>query len=173
MAVKQIVKNAFEQILETSKDSAKSSLKQVGETLNPWDMIKNSFLETKDPQSGELQKAKEQLGKNKNSTPLDFDNLQKKYADQDKQKVEVMKNRLFQMVKGEDEKIMQKKKQEKLQKEREEVGAIEEKKRKAQNGPVKGEAQGKEQKSIFGGKKRKKTQAEPQPAELKPGGGKQ
>jgi len=88
-----------------------------------------------------------------------------------------MKQRLFQMVKGEDEKSLQRQKHTKAEKERTEAYEKAEKQRKEQEKrrmqTQSGEPQGKERKSILGGKKKKKAAAEPQPAEMKPASGKQ
>lgn len=172
MAVKQVIQDAFEQLVESGQQTAKSSVKQVAQTFNPWDMIKNSFTSGETSPSTELTKAKEQMGKNTTSTPLDFNKLQENYARQDKQKIDAMKNKLFQMVKGEEEKQFQSGKQKKLQETRQENWEEEEKKRRAieqqRRQSMSGEPQGKERHSILGGKKKKKSVMEPQPAELKP-----
>ncbi len=177
MAVKQIVQDAFEQLVESGQQTAKSSVKQVAQTFNPWDMIKNSFASGETSPSNELNKAKEQRGKNATSTPLDFNKLQENYAKQDKQKIDAMKNRLFQMVKGEEEKQFQTGKQKKLQEARQTNWEEEEKKRRAieqqRRQRANAEPQGKERRSILGGKKKKKSAMEPQPAELKPATGHQ
>ena len=83
MSVKKIIRNAFEEVLETSKDMAKSSVKQVASTLSPWDMIRNSFNEDENshPDSGQKteqqSKLKEMQGKGGSSTPLNFEGLNK------------------------------------------------------------------------------------------------
>ena len=172
MAVKKILKNAFEQVVETSKDVAKSSAKQIKDTLSPWDMIRNSFTETNPQKNMEHQmKSNEAQGKDEKHTPLNFDNLNKSYADQDKQKIDAMKQRLFQLVKNDSEKADQKTKQEKMQKERNEQQEEmdkkrEEERRRQQSGMI--SPQGK----LKGGK-RKRQAAEPQPLESKPGSSKQ
>jgi len=171
MASKKIVTNAFEQVIEASKDMAKSSAKQIKETFNPWDMIRNSFTETNPQKDIENKmKSNESPGKGDKHTPLNFDNLNKSYADQDKQKIDAMKQRLFQLVKSDSEKTDQKTKQEKMQKERneqqEEVDKKrEEERRRQQSGMI--APQGK----LKGGKR--KRPAEPQPVESKPGSSKQ
>jgi hypothetical protein len=172
MASKKIVTNAFEQVIEASKDMAKSSAQQIKETFNPWDMIRNSFSE-ENPQKDleNKMKSKEAPGKGDKHTPLNFDKLNKSYADQDKQKIDAMKQRLFQLVKNDSEKTDNKTKQQKFQKERDEQQQEMDQRREAerrrqQSGMI--SPQGK----LKGGK-RKRPAAEPQPAESKPGSSKQ
>lgn len=182
MALKKIIKNAFEQLAETGRDMAKSSGKQVKETFSPWDMIRNSFSEDEKSKSGkgpqEIQKLKEMQGNGGGASPLDFDKLQKSYANQDQQKIESMKQRLFQMVKNEDEKIIQRKDQkvaENKQVESQEIA--EQRRREEERRRVNSQSNAPEGKSGRGtalsGKKKKRQPLEPQPAESKPGGGKQ
>ncbi len=178
MAVKQILEDSFEQAVEAGQSMVKSSAKQVKQTFSPWDMIANSFNESKDSQAHLEAKAKEQMGKNKNSTPLQFGELQKKYANQDEQKIQMMKQRLFQMVKNNDEKTLLKSQQEKAEKEKNEAYEVIEKKRKEEEQKKQQtNSEAPEGKSGRGtalmGKKKKRKPTEPQPAETKPGGGKQ
>lgn len=178
MAVKKIIQNVFEQVVDSGKDMAKSSAKQIKETFNPWDIIRNSFTETKStPDQSVKSQAKETLGKGKNSTPLDFDKLQKQYANQDKQKIDVMKQRLFQLVKRDEENMLMKGKQEKAEKERaitqEEADKKRREEEKKRQQTYAAAPQGKTGRgSALSGKKRKKP-TEPQPAETKPGSSKQ
>jgi hypothetical protein len=177
MAFKKIIHNAFEQVIESGKDMAKSSVKQVTETLSPWDMIRNSFTDTEGQSSHSSQKSKEGSRKGEKHTPLDFDNLDKKYASQDKQKLDSMKLRLFQMVKRDDERSLQQSKQSKAEKERSQAYEEADKKRREEQrrrSLMQGDApEGKSGRgTALMGKKKKKQASEPQPAETKPGGGK-
>jgi hypothetical protein len=178
MAIKKIIKDAFEQVFETGKDMAKSSVKQVADTLSPWDMIRNSFSEQKDSQTDQLKKAREQMGGGGNNTPLNFDKLQKSYANQDQKKIETMKQRLFQIVKKDEEKSLQRSHQTKAEKERTVAHEEAEKRRREEerkrqetfsNAPEGKSGRG----TALIGKKKKRQASEPQPAETKPGGGKQ
>lgn len=165
MAFKKIIHNAFEQVLETSKDIAKSSTKQIVDTLSPWDMIRNSFNENTPDQV----KSKEIQNKGKNSTDLNFKKLTESYETQDKQKIESMKQKLFQMVKRDDERSVQRVQQTKGEKERatsQEAGDKQRQQDYQKRQSSLAAPQGK-----LKGRKRKAT--EPQPAETKPGGGKQ
>ena len=177
MAVKRVIQNVFEQVLETGKDMAKSSAKQVKETFSPWEMIRNSFGDgTSSPEQKINSQAKETAGNGKNNTPLNFDKLQKQYANQDKQKIDVMKQRLFQLVKRDEEKTLMKSKQEKAEKERsivqEEVDQRRREEEKKRQQAFAGAPQGKSGRGSALSKKRKKP-TEPQPAETKPGSSKQ
>ena len=134
MASKKIAHNTFEQVIETSHEIAKSAAKQVKETFNPWDMIRNSFTE-------------------------------------EKQKIDAMKQRLFQLVKNDDEKTATKTKQEKAQKERTILQEEDEKKRREQEQRRQQSYSTSPQGKLKGGKR--KRPAEPQPAETKPGSSKQ
>ena len=178
MAVKKIIKDAFEQVFETGRDMAKSSAKQVAETLSPWDMIRNSFTETAHQDQNAQLKSKERQGRGGNNTPLNLDKLQKSYANQDQKKIDSMKQRLFQMVKREDERTMQRSQQTKAEKERTEAQEEADKRRREEErrrqGAMGNAPEGKSGRgTALMGKKKKRQATEPQPAETKPGGGKQ
>lgn len=173
MAVKKIIQNAFEQIAETGRDMAKSSVKQVADTLSPWDMIRNSFGDEKGVEQNQNQntKSKELHASGTNSTPLDLPRLANSYAEQDKKRISDMQQRLFQLAKGNEEKNFLRGKQEKNQKKQtemqKEAGKRNENLRKQQTGGAIPES-----KAGRGGKKKRKA-TEPQPAETKPGSSKQ
>ncbi|MCX6732184.1 MAG: hypothetical protein NTV98_01440 [Candidatus Roizmanbacteria bacterium] len=177
MAIKKIIKNAFEQVREVGSEMAKSSVKQVKETLSPWEMIRNSFSETDKTNQTPDAKLKEMQAKNGGTnTPLDFDKLNKSYANQDQQKIQMMKQRLFQMVKRDDEKTLQRSEQGKAEKQRQEAYEESEKKRRMEEqkrqSAMSAAPEGKSGRgSALSRKKRKAT--EPQPAETKPGSSKQ
>lgn len=176
MAVKKIIQNVFEQVREVGADMAKSSAKQVKETFSPWGMIKNSFVETDKSNQNQDAKLIELQGKSGNSTKLDFDTLNKSYTNQDQQKIQAMKQRLFQIVKRDEEKTVQKSEQLKAEKGRQEVYEVSEKKRRIEEKRQNSASNAPEGKSgrgtaLIGKKKRKAT--EPQPAETKPGSSKQ
>ncbi len=175
MAVKKIIQNVYEQVRESGRDMAKSSAKQVKETFSPWEMIRNSFdtKESPDGNKDQLSKIKEEAGKGDKHTPIDFDKLQKSYADQDKQKIDMMKQRLFQLVKRDEEKTVMKGKQEKAEKQQavtqEEIDKRRREEEKRRQEAVSAAPEGK---AGRGGKKKRKA-TEPQPAETKPGSSKQ
>jgi hypothetical protein len=169
MAVKKIIQNAFEQIRETGKDMAKSSAKQITETLSPWDMIRNSFTEDKQTNQNPESQLKEMQGKGDKHTPLNFDKLEKSYADQDKKKMSEMQQRLFQLAKREEERSVSKSHQEKAEKERS-INQEEFDKRRREDEKKRQQSFSAPQGKLKG---RRKKAAEPQPAETKPGSSKQ
>jgi len=171
--------DTFEKALEAGQSMAKSGGKQLKQTFSPAQMLKNAFsaegtadLPAEVPPRG----TKEGVGKGKQSTPLDFVKLQEKYQNQDKSKTDALRNRLFQMVKSGDEKIMMEKKQKEEEKKRQEAYQEHEKKRKdaekQRQAQMSGEPQGKERQSILAPKKKKKAPL-PSVAEIKPSTGKQ
>ena len=116
--------DTFEKALEAGQSMAKSGAQQIKQTFNPANMIKNAFHgET----GGRTSAVEEQSGKTaevkgvKGSTAIDFAKLQEKYQNQDKSKTDALRNRLFQMVKSGDEKIMMEKKQKEEEKKRQEA----------------------------------------------------
>lgn len=161
MAVKKILQNAFEQILETGRGSAK----QVVETLSPWEMIQNNL-------SG--REIHEQKKGEENSTSLDLKKLQKEYENQDEKKIKQMSDRLFNMVNRNSQQVDKERENNKISQERSQIRHTSEKQREEQDkqrrlansGVPKGRERG-----FFGKKKRKGS--EPAPIELRPATGKQ
>ncbi len=109
----------------------------------------------------------------KKSTPLNFQKLQKKYADQDKQKTDALRQRLFQLVKSEEEKTVMKMHQEEMEEKQKELYEEQEKKRKVEEKKKQeqmlGIPQGKIRRSIFSHKKA----AQREQTEVRPASGKQ
>lgn len=181
MAVKKIIHDAFEQVIESGKDMTKSSIKQVQETMSPWEMIRNSFAdkntETENQSISGQTKLKEAQGKEKKHTPLDFDTLQKSYADQDRKNIDEMKQRLFQLVKKGEEKTMMEGKQKKTEKEQVIIQEEAEKKRgeeeRRRRLTMSDAPEGKSERGTALLQKKRRKPTEPQPAETKPGSGKQ
>lgn len=172
MAKGTFVGDTFEQLAEMGKSTAKASVKAVAQTFNPLQPI----LETKGAQkSGDkgMEKIEQAAKKAGNHTPLDFDKLQKNYGNQDAQKAQVLRNRLFQLVKGGEEKAIYEKKREEEEKKRKEAYEDREKKRREQQIQAQqqqsGTPHGKERKSIFSAKKVAKREQ----TEVKPASGKQ
>ena len=164
MAKGKLLEDTFEQLAELGQSTAKKTVKSVAQTLNPFDKPTVIASETKQPQTESI--------KGKNHTPLDFNKLKDKFQDKEKLKTETLRNRLFQMVKQGDERLLMKQRQEELEKKRREAYANEEKKRKQEEKKKKqfGEIPlGKIRRSIFSPKKA----AQQQHAELKPATGKQ
>lgn len=172
--------DTFEKALEAGQGMAKSGGKQLKQTFSPANMIKNAFNAegTADlpAEAHRIGGAKEGVKRMAGSTPLDFTKLQEKYQNQDKSKTDALRNRLFQMVKSGDEKIMMEKKQKDEEKKRQEAYQEHEKKRKEaekqRQAQMSGEPHGKERQSILAPKKKKKVPL-PSAAEIKPSTGKQ
>jgi penicillin-binding protein 2A len=163
----QFFHDTFEQLAEFGKSTAKQSAQAVKQTLSP-----NKILEQVINNKGieQLEKGK---SKGQNHTLLDFEKLQKKYENQDKAKADVLRNRLFQLVKQGEEKTAQEEKQKKrekeqieLQQEQKEKQKKEQEKKQQEQGAI---PQGKQRKSIFSVKKI----AQRQHTEVKPASGKQ
>ena len=136
------------------------------------DTTEQSGLAPRSPaQRDEVGKTSE-VKRDGNHTPLNLEKLGKSYQDKEKQKTEVLKQRLFQLVKRGEEEILQANKQEEMEKKRKEAYEIEMKKRKEEEKKKQqaGEIpRGKVRRSIFSPKKA----AQRQHAELKPASGKQ
>lgn len=175
MAKGSFLADTFEKALEAGATMAKSGAKQVKQTFNPLNMLKNAS-------EGGTSAVKEAEGRGTaevkggtGSTPLNFDKLQNSYDNQDKSKADAFRNRLFQMVKSGEEKVMMEKKQKEQEKKRSLTWEEQEKRKKEaekqRQEQAGGVPQGKERKSILGGKKKKAQN--PAPTEIKPSTGKQ
>ncbi len=118
-----------DEIMEFGVSTAKATATNVVKSLNPVQSIlenKNTTAQSGDPG---IEKMQSQMEKSK-STPLNFAKLQNTYADQDKIKVDAMRNRLFQLVKGDESKaIAERKREEEERKNKELYGEQEKKKR--------------------------------------------
>ena len=166
MAKGGILEDTFEQLVELGSSTAKKTVKSVAQTLNPFDKTSET-QNTKHPGSPESPKNLN------NHTPVDFDKLKNKFQDKDKLQAEALRNRLFQIVKREDEKILERKDMEVAQKKRQEENETQEKKRKEQQQKIQGQQSGMPTgKAKRGFMSRKKT-SEQQHVENKPASGKQ
>lgn len=175
MAKGKLLEDTFEQLVELGSSTAKKSAQQVAQTIDPIKLAQAAFGQESSNESNKSNKSNslESLKKGKDHTPLDFKKLQEKFKDKEKMKVEGLRNRLFQIVRREDEKSLEREKMEKADKKRREEYLAQEKKRKEeekkqleQQGNI---PKGKVRRSIFSSKKT----AERQHAELKPATGKQ
>lgn len=158
-----LLEDTFEQLAELGQSTAKKTVKSLAQIVNPFD---KTGAKTSEVNS-------EQNQARTDHTPLDFDKLKSKFQDKDKLRAEALRNRLFQIVKREDEKILERKDMEEAQKKRQEEYSTQEKKRKEQEKKQQGQQgnipQGRVRRSIFSSKK----VAEREHAELKPASGKQ
>ncbi len=171
MAKGSILEDTFEQLVELGSSTAKKTVKSVAQIVNPFD--KTSGGKTSEVKSEQNQARTSEVKRGNNHTPVDFDKLKNKFQDKDKLQAEALRNRLFQIVKREDEKTMERKDMEEAQKKRQEEYSTQEKKRKEQQQKIQGQ-----QSSMPTGKakrgfmSRKKT-SEQQHVENKPASGKQ
>jgi len=149
--------DTFEQLAEFGHSTVKHTGKSVKETFIPFARSSQ----------------KENPHDKKNShTKLDFGKLDKSYQNQDEIKARTLKNKLFQLVKSGEEKLLEEQKQKKAEKERTEAREAEDKKRRAEEEKRKQSApppHGKKRKSIFSHKK----VARREQTEVKPSAGKQ
>lgn len=168
MAKGSILSDTFEQLAELGSSTAKKTVKSVAQIVNPFDKAKTSAV-GQEQNTGKTAEVK----RGKDHTPLDFDKLKNKFQDKDKLQAEALKNRFFQIVKREDEKILERKDMEKAQKKRQEEYEVQEKKRKEQQQKIHVQQDdmptGKAKRGFM---TRKKT-SEQQHVENKPASGKQ
>ncbi|MCL4374956.1 hypothetical protein M1523_03800 [Patescibacteria group bacterium] len=165
--------DTFEQLAELGKTTVKQSTQAVKQTFNPVKILEKA-VKPANNQSGDKGVEKPEGGNKQNQrhTPLDLEKLQQRYQNQDKAKADMLRNRLFQLVKSGEEKVLQEKKQELLEKKRKEEWEKAEKKKRAQEAANQTPAEvphGKERRSIFSPKKVAKREQ----AEVKPASGKQ
>ena len=159
------------ELLEFGKLTVKNSGQQLKQTFSPLKILEgivgggneSPLIEKND---------KNELKREQNSTPLDIEKLRKKYQEQDKQKEEVLRQRLFQLVKRGEEEVFQTQKQQEAEKQRmeayQEQNKRKEEERKRQEALVEA-PKGKIRRSIFSPKK----VVQRQQAEVKPAAGKQ
>jgi len=156
MAKGQFWNDTFEQVLELGQSTAKASVKAVVNTVNPVKILE-SAVGLKSGDDAGMEKIKSEMQKKKNSTPLDFDNLQTKYKEQDTIKAQALRMRLFQLVKKGDEESLMRVHQQEQDKMRRELNEEEEKKKKKdEQRNMQGQSsnpKGKIRKSIFSHKK--------------------
>jgi len=159
-------------LLELGKSTVKNTGQQLKQTFSPLKILEgivgggneNASIEKND---------KNELKREQNSTPLDTEKLRQKYQEQDKQKEEALRQRLFQLVKRGEEEALQRQKQQEVEKQRMEAYKQQEKKRKEEERKRQETLvevpKGKIRRSIFSPKK----VAQRQQAEVKPAAGKQ
>jgi len=161
--------NTIEQLEQLGKSTVKQTVSSLKQTFSPTSLIEHVTGQSAE-QHHNGQKM-EQQRKDKNSTPLDLLKLEDNYADQDKQKADSIRHRYFQRVKGDEEKILQIKQQEKQQQKQQLIYDKQEKDRKQQQKQqvAPGEAEGRQRGHI--GQARRKAHV-PDPTEMKPNSGK-
>ncbi|OGK40531.1 hypothetical protein A3A74_02985 [Candidatus Roizmanbacteria bacterium RIFCSPLOWO2_01_FULL_35_13] len=171
--IKQQLEDTFEKLVEQgaaqTKQAVKSAVQQVASSVSATKMWEQ-LLGASTPH--ESNKPNESNQTNKSHTPLNIDKLAKSYQNNDMQKTENLKQRLFQLVKRGEEEVLYEKKRKEQEKKQKEAQDIETKKRKEQEARQQQAGdipQGKVKRSIFSHKK----VAQRQHAELKPSSGKQ
>jgi len=160
------------ELLEFGKSTVKNTGQQLKQTFSPLKILEGIIGVGNESPLIEKNDKNELKGK-QNSTPLDIEKLRKKYQEQDKEKEEFLRQRLFQLVKRGEEEVLQTQKQQEAEKKRMEAYKEQEKKRKEEE-RKRQEAlveipKGKIRRSIFSPKK----VAQRQQAEVKPAAGKQ
>lgn len=119
--------DTFEQLAELGKSTAKQTVKSVAQTFNPLSFFERKLDNNSQPLIEQLKN--QEQSQRKNHTPLNFERLSEKFRQQEKARTEALRQRFFQMVKKEEEKVLQEKKQQELQKQRQEEYERQEKER--------------------------------------------
>lgn len=175
--VKQILEDTFEKLVEHGQKAGKTavqSVKPLVSASNFWSqMLGVDSSRSNESNLSNKSNITSEVNKGKNHTPLNFDKLGKSYQDSEKQKTEILKNRLFQMVKSGEEKNLYEKKKEEEEKKRKEVYETQQKQQQEIQRKRQQESdslpRGKIRRSIFSHKK----VAERSHTETKPATGKQ
>lgn len=166
-----LLEDTFEQLVELGQSTTKKTVKSVAQIFNPLSVFDKQTDERAN--SLDQQNRRTESVRKNNHTPLDFEKLQKKFKAQENTKTEALRNRLFQMVKQGDEKIVMENRQKELERKRREEYEKEEKKRREKEKEQQQQSEniplGKIRRSIFSPKK----VAERSRAEIKPAVGKQ
>ncbi|MFA6081635.1 MAG: hypothetical protein WC741_04485 [Patescibacteria group bacterium] len=124
-----ILGDTFEQLAELGTSTAKHTVKSVAQIINPFDKAAGKTSEV-NPEQNSAKTSEVKHGEN--HTPVNFDKLKNKFQDKDKLQAEALRNRLFQIVRREDEKVLERKEMEEAQKKRQEEYKMQEKKKKEQ-----------------------------------------
>lgn len=165
--MKQFIRDNTMEILELGQSTAKATKQGIKNTFSPLKILQSMTQNPnavegnkKDGEHDSEGKMKEALEKNKkNSTPLDYDKLGDTYKDKDKQSLEAMRNKLFNLVKSDEQHGIDLRKREeqervqKMQQEEEEKRRREEQQR--QQDSQSAVPQGKARKTIGGAQKKK------------------
>jgi len=171
--VKGFWSDTFEQLTEFGQSTVKKSGQAINQTFSPLKILETTDNSPLTENSSKKDRGERLPSKKQNSTPLDLESLHKNYQNQDKQKANALRFRLFQMVRSQEEKVIAQKKQEELERKRKLTYEEEQKKRKEKEKKKREQTlvvpKGKIRRSIFSPKK----MAERQQAEVKPASGKQ
>ncbi len=151
--------DTFEQLVELGASTAKKTAQSVTQTFSPL-KIAEKIVNIDSSQT--IQSLEKQPITKDNHTPLNFEKLQEKYQKQDEQRTAALRQRLFQLVKSTEEKVLIDKKQKETEEQRREIYEQQEKRRKEEERKRKEQAeeipQGKIRRSIFSPKKMARRQ---------------
>ncbi|MDO8609794.1 MAG: hypothetical protein Q7R95_04545 [bacterium] len=165
--------DTFEKLAELGMSTAKKTVKAGVSIVSPTALIDSALGTKSSSQDKSIEQLEKTKGKKSNNTPLDFQNLQKSYQNKDMQETNAVRQRLFQLVKRDEEKGSMDKKQEEQEKKRKEAYEEQEKQRQIQQkrnqNSVTNSPQGKAQR----GKITRKKSSQNEQAEFKPSTGKQ
>ncbi|MGB9883069.1 MAG: hypothetical protein ACPLRN_00945 [Microgenomates group bacterium] len=153
MTKTNLLDDTFEKLTELGVSTVKKTVKSVAKTLNPLDPLFSSEKSLTEPSSQQIEK----LRQNKNNhTPLNFEKLNQNYQEKDKAMQEALRQRLFQLVRQGEERLLQEDKQKEMERkrkeewEKEQLKRKEEEQKKQQQPPM---PMGKIRRSIFSPKK--------------------
>lgn len=170
MAKGNILGDTFEQLAELGQSTAQKTVKSMAQIVNPFD---KSGAKTSEVGHEQNTRKTSEVNRKQNHTPVDFDKLKNKFQDKDKLQAEALRNRLFQLVKREDEKILERKDMEEAQKKRQEEYDEQDKKRKEQQKKMQNQQSGIPTGKAKRGFMTRKKSSEQQHVENKPASGKQ
>ena len=176
MSKGKLLEDTFEQLVELGQSTASKTVKSVAQTLNPLSAFnKQSGGKTSEsPLSSRAREGSDRVegSKNKNHTPLDFEKLKNKFQNKEKVQADALRNRLFQIVRQGDEKMLMQKRQKEIEKKRKEEYEKQQKEnelRKKKQQQANDLPRGKVRRSIFSAKKI----ADRSHSEIRPATGKQ
>lgn len=170
---KQILQDSFEKVFELGQSTAKQTGQAIKQTFSPLKLLEQITGSAQKNQNDQgMEKLEKARKKQTNHSPLDLKRLQESYQDQDSQKINNLKRKLFNLVKKEEKQAIEEHEQKEERRKRKIAQEEEEKKkkeeeRKKQESQLE-EPQGKQRRSIFSPKRK----AQKKTAEIKPSIGK-
>ncbi|MEK7071306.1 MAG: hypothetical protein AAB966_05875 [Patescibacteria group bacterium] len=166
---KTIINDTFETLSDLGKSTAKTTVKSISEAFIPDAFTSTAAVEEQSGKTavGEIGEFKEQKRGN-NHTSIDTEKL---YKDHDKQNIDAVRQRLFNIVKSDEERIIEENKRKLAKQEHAEESEHHQKKQEgiANQQQGGGLPSGKKRRSIFSPKKK----AQEQHPETRPSTGKQ
>jgi hypothetical protein len=144
--------NIIETLDNLGKNTAKNSVDALKKSFNPLTQV-----ETNRPSHlSSTASNQERLEKKNNYTQLNVDKLASQYQDQEQQQLALERQRLFKLVKAEEERLKKQNQQQELVVKQREQQEKQTKERKSNSQPPLFNPKGKERMSVFG-RRRKKT----------------